>query len=407
MSKAPRSWLPLLLLVAMVVTGLMLPRHNHSWALTVVFLVTTLLLFGWVYYQQKAFAAANRQLQASESHYRSLLELAPEAVVLADASGTIRYVNQRTMDLFRGNFDDFVGQQVELLIPEHLHQRHRHSRSQFAKTPKLRDMGSGLELKGRRLDGEEFPIDVMLSPMDRDGDLHVMAMVRDVSDKKAAEHLIKVSLAEKDVLLKEVYHRVKNNMQVIASLMRMQARSAKNDEVRAGLTDAASRVRAMALVHEKLYQSKSLSQVSFDIYADSLIDDLQSTFGREGIKVKTELAKLELHPEVLIPLGLIINELIANSYKHGLSESEEGLITLLFAKQGEQYRLTLQDSGKGLPANFSPQSSRSLGMKLVTTLVAQLQGELTWHNDNGACFEVLIPADQLPQASPMQRQYSG
>ncbi|WP_341502460.1 histidine kinase dimerization/phosphoacceptor domain -containing protein [Gallaecimonas sp. GXIMD4217] len=348
---------------------------------------------------------SNGRLAASESQSRTLLEMAPEAVILVDQDGIISYANRRTRTLFGYEQLELLGQPVEVLIPAKLRDVHRRHRHGFAANPKLRDMGSGLELKAQRHNGKTFPVDVILSPIKVAGAFQVMAIVRDVSEKKAAERQIKASLHEKEVLLKEVYHRVKNNMQVIASLLRMQSRSAEDPGIKDKLGEAACRVRAMALVHEKLYQSKKLSRVDSETYVNSLIDDLQLTLGRQGqIKVHSQVLRVELEPDVLIPLGLIINELISNSHKHAFADGQKGEVHLRFTQDGGDYCLTIWDTGPGLPDDFSPTRTPSLGLKLVNTLVSQLHGRLDWGNKGGATFSIRFPVPALPTASPMVKE---
>ncbi|HEX2531264.1 MAG TPA: PAS domain S-box protein [Burkholderiaceae bacterium] len=209
----------------------------------------------------------------------------------------------------------------------------------------------------------------------------------DITDSRQKEDAIRAALQEKETLLKELYHRVKNNLQVVASLFNLQARAAPGDAVRAALGDAADRVRAMTLVHEKLYQSGNLSSIALDEYISDLCIRLgnAAAAGQHGIALVTDAEPVDVGLELAIPLGLILNELISNSLKHGFPADRPGRITVRLKRQGENTMLlTVSDDGVGLPPGFNLTSSRTLGLKLVTALTAQLDGDFSIETRKGA-----------------------
>jgi len=192
---------------------------------------------------------------------------------------------------------------------------------------------------------------------------------------------------EKETLLKEVYHRVKNNLQVVSSLFNLQLRSLPEGPGRTSLLEGAARVRAMALVHEKLYQSTNLSSIPLGSYIGDLCGQLAAAAAakQRGISLALELEPVDAGPELAVPLGLLLNELVSNSLKHGFSGGRSGTIHVALRKEsGQRARLEVWDDGAGFAAGAIEENSRSLGLRLVRTLSRQLDGELTLENRGGA-----------------------
>lgn len=198
------------------------------------------------------------------------------------------------------------------------------------------------------------------------------------------------SLDDKEVLLKEVHHRVKNNLQMIQSLLNLQARSIQDPHTLEVFTESQQRIKAMALVHEKLYQSDSLAQISFAEYVRSLTRDLiQSCMVNSGVQVLIQVDELELAVDAAIPCGLIINELFANAIKYAFPQNRSGTILVQFTPDlAHGYRLTVADNGVGLPESVEPQTTKSLGLRLVHALTRQLRGTLELDRDSGTRFTI-------------------
>jgi PAS domain S-box-containing protein len=207
----------------------------------------------------------------------------------------------------------------------------------------------------------------------------------DITARRQAEDRVRASLREKDVLLKEIYHRVKNNMQVVASLLSLQARGTGDGATRQLLQDSASRIKSMALVHEQLYQGGDLSSIDFAAYLGQLTHHLREVHGevaeRAPIIVQAEPVQLGL--ETAVPLGLIVNELVSNAYKHAFPGGRRGQVRLRLGWVGEGLiELVVGDDGAGLPQGFEPGQGGSLGMQLVLSLAEQLGGTVV-HGRNG------------------------
>jgi two-component sensor histidine kinase len=204
--------------------------------------------------------------------------------------------------------------------------------------------------------------------------------------------IINKSLLEKDLLVKEVHHSVKNNLQIISSLMKLQSAKSNNDEIRNSLNEAQDRINSMALLHQLLYRNNQMTSLLFNEYLDGLISQISSGFAltKKNIELKTNFITLELDLDTAIPLGLITNELVSNAYKHAFN-GKEGLITIELSKLFKNiYQLKIADNGQGLPANFDLHSNDSLGLDIVCILSEQINAELKIYNDNGAKFDIIF-----------------
>jgi two-component sensor histidine kinase len=212
---------------------------------------------------------------------------------------------------------------------------------------------------------------------------------REVSERKLAE-------AEKEVLLKEIHHRVKNNMQVITSLLNLQSRTIGEGPALSVFQDSQNRVKSMALIHETLYQSKDLSRINFGEYLRKLVAHVSRSYRirPDAVKIQVKVDDVSLPIDTAVPCGLIINELASNSLKYAFPANRKGEINITFARVNADYVLRVSDTGVGLPKNFDPEQGKSLGMKLVRTLTAQLCGEIECRNGVGTAFEITFPHEK-------------
>ncbi len=213
---------------------------------------------------------------------------------------------------------------------------------------------------------------------------------QEISERIRAEEQIKTSLKEKEVLLKEVHHRVKNNMQVIISLLNMQSRYFTDTKAIDIFTASMDRIKSMALIHNKLYQSESLSCINISDYVRDLSRSLVSTYSVNAhIELNLDIDPLPLDIDTLMPLGILINELLANSLKHAFPEERSGRIDILLkTEDAQQLILTVSDNGIGIPPGLDYMDTKSMGMQLIITLVEQLEGTIELNRDQGTEFRV-------------------
>ncbi|HET9821425.1 MAG TPA: PAS domain S-box protein, partial [Burkholderiaceae bacterium] len=248
------------------------------------------------------------------------------------------------------------------------------------------------------LGGAQHSFEARVVPM-RDG--NCLYLTRDITDRKRAEHALRDALQERELLLKEIYHRVKNNLQMVSSLLTLQSRIKADEQSRELLLDSARRIKSMALVHEQLYGAGNLTGVPFAAYATQLVAHLADSFGgARQLDIQCNIEPVELGIETAVPLGLIINELVSNACKHAFADGNGTVRVELVHRDGGALELTVADDGRGLPPDFAPERARSLGMQLVLSLAGQLDGSLAWgpDGDAGTAFRLrFTPAEPEAQ----------
>lgn len=215
----------------------------------------------------------------------------------------------------------------------------------------------------------------------------------DVTEARRAQDALQASVAEKDLLLREIHHRVKNNLQVIASLLNLQLDGRTDPTLVQAMRDSQNRIRSMALIHTKLYESQDLSNVDFGGFVRDLSRILSHSFGAasRGISFQVDAGTLALGVDTVIPCSLIINELVTNSLRHAFPPGQRGLITISMQPDAGDYVLRVTDDGPGLPADLDIRETQSLGLRLVTLLTQQLNGTVSLEAGPGACFVVRFP----------------
>jgi two-component sensor histidine kinase len=213
----------------------------------------------------------------------------------------------------------------------------------------------------------------------------------DISRHKRSEEQIRASLLEKEVLLKEIHHRVKNNLQVVSSLLYLQSKKIKDKEVENMFVECQNRVKSISLIHEKLYQTNDLTRIDFEKYLRSLVHHLFKSFElkRTNIKLRIKAENVFLTMDTAIPCGLIINELVTNSLKHAFPSSNEGEISIEVTYHADnKFTLIVKDNGVGIPKDLNINNTDTLGFLLVQSLARQIEGNLEVVRQNGTEFRI-------------------
>ncbi len=213
----------------------------------------------------------------------------------------------------------------------------------------------------------------------------------DITESRNAEMQIKASLQEKEMLLKEIHHRVKNNMTVISSLLKLQSYKVKDEKYRVMFEDSMSRIKTMALIHEKLYRSGDLAKIDFSTYLNNMVDNMYMSYGLDHniVKLNKEIGDVKLGIDTAIPCGLIVNELVSNSLKYAFPEGRGGEMRVaLCMNDKDEVELTVGDNGVGMPEGIDMDKVDSLGLSLVTALVKQIQGKIELNKEKGTTFRI-------------------
>lgn len=333
-------------------------------------------------------------LRKSEESFRQVVEAAPNAMVMVNRDGLIELVNTQTERVFGYTRQELLGQPVEVLVPERFRGQHPGLRRGFLGAPLSRPMGAGRDLYGLRKDGSEVPIEIGLNPIETNEGMKVLSSIVDISDRKQREERIHAALREKDILLGEIHHRVKNNLQIVSSLLDLQSARVNDIAVIDMLKDSQNRIRSMALIHQTLYQSKDFAKVDFSSFLDALVPTLISSYRVDSQRVLLEVdaGSVQLPISAAIPCGLLMNELISNTLKHAFPQGRQGKITIDLSSDGEGWvTLAVSDDGVGIPEHLDITESETLGLTLVSLLNDQLGGRMTVHRANPTAFTFHFP----------------
>ncbi|MFA4861567.1 PAS domain S-box protein [Methanoregula sp.] len=329
---------------------------------------------------------AEQEVQDALSYTRSVIEANPDLMVVLDRAGRILDMNAAAESLTGLSREQMIGTPYSLYLVDNA-------------TP--RDILDQLLVKGsigytvqlKRADGHMTPLSVnstLFRGKDGAADARIIVAAHDITRQKEDEAMIRAALDEQVLLLREVHHRVKNNLQIIISLTNLQMRQTEDPRVRQVMAETQNRVRAMSLVHEKLYRSASLSHIDFSDYSRFLATQLYSSFGTDPGRVHLDFSMGKIMVDIVtaVPLGLLMNELITNALKHAFPQAREGTISISGNDALDHITLVVRDNGIGIPADFDWHNTTSLGMRLITSLVDQVDGTITLDRTNGTTFTI-------------------
>ncbi len=362
-------------------------------------------------------------LTGADQGYRILVESISEGALILSSDDSIYYCNSTLREMLGAQAGAIVGRRLDSLCPPSF-------RTQLAELiGKSRSSGAARgECTMNRGDGALLPVNISLNHLktaDFEGVCGVVTdlsqqkrteeelrrhrtelqslvnertaeLQREVAERKQSEIELGKSLRENVALIKEIHHRVKNNLQVVVSLLGLQAGRIKDKELHAILEDTRNRVRSMALLHEALYRSGDFANISFGTYISDLCRQIVASHGQLArlVKVERRLGDIELSMDQAVPCALIVNELVSNALKHAFPNNRPGSVVVTFERSDEQsLLLCVQDDGVGMPAGIDPSNSPTLGLLLVSELTGQLLGHLTVErpSEGGTDFRVSFP----------------
>ncbi len=380
-----------------------------------------------------AIALANSRslelLEESENRFRSVINTAKDAMIIINGSGYILFWNDEAAAMFGHTAKEAVGRSLTIIMPERFKWKHSTAVMKASTKGKLSREIKSVELSGLRKNGEEFPLELSIGAWNSNEGPLFAGIMRDISARKKAEDelkkaksslelkvkertselviankrlqkeiaghkeaakQLKASLTEKELLLREVHHRVKNNMEVISNLIEFQTEKIKDSKYLRMFKECQHRINAMELIHKRLYKAENLAKINFGEYMKSLVGELFSFYkvNSDKIELKMDISDIFLNIETAIPCGLIINEIVSNSLQYAFPKGEKGEIDIeLRTLKNGKNELIISDNGVGIPEEFNYRESSSLGLKLIVNLAEyQLNGKIKLAKKKGTKF---------------------
>lgn len=323
------------------------------------------------------------KIKNSEEKYRSVVENAADMIITFDNNHLITFANHLRPGT---RVEDSVGTSIYTLIPQEYQE---HVKEKIKKVFDFKKPQS-YELPGQHYDGSSAWYSANLGPVFSGENVSGITLIlRDITDSKKAEEKIQQSLKEKEILLQEVHHRVKNNLQIILSILNLQHAQITDKKTLDLVRDIRSRIKAMSFIHELLYQTDDFSSINFSEYITNITSNLIYSYTQnQTIDLKLDVGTIFLDLDSAIPCGLIINEIVTNALKYAFTDQKNGEVNVSLTQKNEFIQLTIADNGRGLPDNIDYRNTESLGMQLVVTLVQQLGGEIVLDNSNGAKYTI-------------------
>ena len=360
-----------------------------------VLLIGVFLISQWTFrrecVREEERRLVRQTLRESEERFRNLFEQNAAVMLMIDPdTGKIIQVNKAAADFYGRSIEKLMQmhiQQINILPPEAVKSEMENVLSSGA---------TRLEFRHQKADGSIRNVEVYCNKMEINGKVLLYSIVHDITERKQAEEALLVIIAEKDMLLKEVHHRVKNNLAVIIGLMDLQGQTISDEPARIALAELDARIKSMAMIHEQLYQSDDFSHIDFQAYLEELCVYLRSAYHTSGdISISVSAVGVEMGLDIAVPCGLLITELVTNSYKHGFPTSwpctgADGCKIDVSAQwDGVAYTLAVADNGVGLPAGLDWMNAKTLGLVLVNLLGQhQLQGQIELDRTGGTTFRL-------------------
>ncbi len=345
--------------------------------------------------ENKSLKSKEQKLNENESKYHSLFEMSNNAILIIENERFIDCNKAVVKMLGYKNKNELLNTHPSELSP--LKQPDgmlSHEKAEAMIALCIKNGHHHFEWIHKKADGENFPVEVQLAALKFNGRILINTIWRDLTEKKKAEYIILKNMAEKEILLKEIHHRVKNNLQIICSLLNLQSETIADEQLKQVLHQSKYRIESMAKIHEMFYHTGDMSKINFADYVFDLLAALVfSTKGSDhNIKLKISIKDIYFTINTAIPLGLLINEIITNSLKHGIKADKKGEIIVSITEQNNnKLEMRIGDNGIGYPADFLPDTLNSLGFQIISSLAHQLKGTIIKEKSSkGTYYKVLF-----------------
>ncbi len=360
-------------------------------------LMLLLVASSWELRRRVARATANlnekvRLLESSEAKNRAFITVLPDLFFTIGADGRFIEFNTSRPELLALPPEAFIGKHVdEIGFPAESVEKLKRGMKRALEESLMTSYEYTLDH-----DGVTSAYEGRIVPLGKD---RILLVVRDITENRTREDRLRVSLLEKEILLKEIHHRVKNNMQVISSLIQLQSDSIRDEADRELMRETQARIRAMATVHELLYESQDFSSIYADSYLGSIVEEL--SLGYDAANVRCEVQPVQVDIDMAVPLGLIANELIINAIKYAYDPGARGPIRVTLRQEASDIIFCVSDDGRGLPAGIDPNTAGSMGLTLVRSLTSQLRGSVSFSGGPGFRAELRFTAYSQKKQIPV------
>jgi PAS domain S-box-containing protein len=332
-----------------------------------------------------------KSLEDSEYKFRNLVETSPDIIWEIDNNGKITYISSQSEPILGYKPEQIIGRSIlSFIAPEAV----ENVKELFKVHIQEFNSINTLEVQAFCQDGKEITLEIrsVMASGSKDNINGFQGIARDITEKAMSTNMLKTSINEKNILLQEIHHRVKNNMQIISSLLNLQINYLDDKQAIDLLKESQNRVRSMAIIHEKLYQSNDFTRINLAEYIKSLITGLFYSYSiKNRIKSIINVDEVELNIETSVPCGLILNELVSNSLKHGFPSDNSGEIYITIKTIGNKYEMLVGDNGIGFPKDIDYKKTETLGLQLVNNLVKQIDGEIELNNSDVTEFKIVFP----------------
>lgn len=337
---------------------------------------------------------AEAALRRSEAMTRAIVEAAADGIVTVDETGCVEGFNPAAQRLFGHAAPAVIGRDVRILLPERYHDRYGEWSHALPDDDGIVLAGRTIEAEGLRKDATTFPAEISVGLALVDGRRLFAGVVRDVTERKRAEDDLRRTLAEREVLLQEVHHRVKNNLQVIVAMISLEVRRLESPEARTRVAEISQRVLAMGRVHERLYASGDLARIDFGQYLDDLARGIAELYSGLPVTLEVDVAdRWWCDLDCAIPLGLIANELVVNAFKHAFPDGGAGHVRVGLRRIGEaSVEVSVADDGNG---GVAEAGAGGIGTTLVRTLARQIEATLRIEREAGMRVAITVPVPSV------------
>jgi len=331
---------------------------------------------------------AEEILKESEHKYRQLAETAKDVIMVLDLKGNIKYINQEGINLSGYSKKEALKMNVKDVLSE--------DKISFSDENFVKRIAGDKNLFMYEVDffnnkGDKIPVEIKSSLITKQGrPSGVLTIAWDITERKQAEKQLKKSLKEKEILIKEIYHRVKNNLAVVSGLLNMQSTYIKDKEAIAAFQETRDRIYSISAVHSQLYNSENYAAVDYKEYIKNLVTNIFYSSQISGlVKLHLELDDVTLPIDKAIPCGLLLNEIVTNAFKHAFPENRKGNLQIIMSSlEDKNCEIIVKDDGIGIPENFNLEKSKTYGLKLINLMTKQINGTLKIESKNGTEFRI-------------------